>query len=249
MAGQHELLTSNDKLETHTMTTSTITTLSYPPSSTTFAFPPSHSFPPFWTIQPTLSTRAAQFRKWAALILAYCQHQRLFSLTLTDALQTPLFHNSALRKRLTLGEAREIIDWMCSKDGDGRAEWIGAGEGRSKERAWIWWRSVDEWGEEIREWVRWSFLCFWACERDLKDLVALDEILPGKRALTLFPTQVEATGQKNTVLTLYELAEGESTTGQGKASSSDDPILTALRLPWSGPGGATARAGRISEAR
>ncbi|MCJ1382159.1 hypothetical protein MMC17_005271 [Xylographa soralifera] len=155
----------------------TTTTLAPPPSSSTFAFPPSHSFPPFWTLQPTLSTRAAQFRKWAALILAYCQHQRLFSLTLTDALQTPLFHNSTLHKRLTLGEAREVIDWMCSKEGDGRAEWIGAGEGRSKERAWIWWRSVEEWGEGIREWV-------------------------------------EATGQKNTVLTLYELTEGESTDGQ-----------------------------------
>ncbi|MCJ1292242.1 hypothetical protein MMC34_003792 [Xylographa carneopallida] len=155
-------------------TTTTTTSISSP---LTFVFPPSHSFPPFWTLQPTLSTRAAQFRKWSALILAYCQHQRLFSLTLTDAIQTPLFHNGALHKRLTLGEAREVIDWMCSKDGDGRAEWIGAGEGRGKERAWIWWRSVEEWGEGIREWV-------------------------------------EATGQKNTVLTLYELTEGESTVDQ-----------------------------------
>ncbi|MCJ1401139.1 hypothetical protein MMC11_004351 [Xylographa trunciseda] len=155
----------------------TITTTLPDSSSTTFNFPPSHSFPPFWTIQPTLSTRAAQYRKWAALILAYCQHQRLYSLTLTDALQTPLFHNSTLHKRLTLGEARQVIDWMCSTDGDGRAEWIVAGDGRGKERAWIWWRSVEEWGESIREWV-------------------------------------EATGQKNTVLTLYELVEGESTVDQ-----------------------------------
>jgi ESCRT-II complex subunit VPS25 len=142
--------------------------------ATTFTYPPIYSFPPFWTLQPTLSTRSAQFRKWSSLILSYCSNQRLFRLHLSEALSTPLFHNSTLTKRLILGEARELIDWMCSAEGDKRAEWIGEGK---KEVCWIWWRGLEEWGDLVAGWV-------------------------------------EETGQKNTVLTVYELLEGEGTVGQ-----------------------------------
>jgi len=143
-----------------------------------FAFPPIYHFPPFWTPQPTLSTRRAQLRKWSSLILSYCQHQRLLRLSLTDALQTPLFHNKELKKRLTLAEAREIIEWMCREEGGKQAEWVAGGKEGGKEVCWIWWRGVEEWAEMVAGWV-------------------------------------EETGQKGTVLTLYEITEGEGTMGQG----------------------------------
>ncbi|MCJ1475940.1 hypothetical protein MMC13_004604 [Lambiella insularis] len=161
-----------------------------------FSFPPITSFPPFYTLQPTLSTRSAQLSKWAALILAYCAHYRIFCLTLTDALDTPLFHNKTLKKRLTLAEVREVVDWICGKEGGGRAEWVagkGDASGARKERAWIWWRSVEAWGEGIVGWV-------------------------------------ESTGQKNTVLTLYELMEGESTIGQDFHGMDPDVLQRALQM-------------------
>jgi len=43
---------------------------------------------------------------------------------------------------------------------------------------WVWWRSVEEWGTLIEEWVA-------------------------------------ETGQKGSVLTLYELTESDATVGQG----------------------------------
>ncbi|KAA6411079.1 MAG: hypothetical protein FRX48_05390 [Lasallia pustulata] len=84
----------------------------------------------------------------------------------------PLFHNSELRKRLSLHDAREVVDWMTRQEGSERAEWIGK-EGE-KSVAWIYWRRPEEWAEVLGDWV-------------------------------------EETGQKNTVLTLYELTEGDST--------------------------------------
>ncbi|RMZ82778.1 hypothetical protein DV738_g1491, partial [Chaetothyriales sp. CBS 135597] len=143
--------------------------LSPPP----FSFPTHYSFPPFFTPQPTLQTRQAQLRRWSMLIQAYCRHQRVYSLNLASALDTPLFHNTAIRKRVSLQHAKDIIDFMSSPDGDARAEW----RGPDKTAAWIWWRTPDEWAELISTWV-------------------------------------DETGQKNVVLTLYELVEGEATVSQ-----------------------------------
>ncbi|MCJ1236510.1 hypothetical protein MMC14_004491 [Varicellaria rhodocarpa] len=141
-------------------------------SSDTFTFPRDYTFPPFWSIQPTFATRQDQFQKWSSLIQAYCRQKRILRLMLVDALNTPLFHNAQLRKRLTLLEAREIVDWMTREEGDKRAEWIGKESERGS--AWIYWKRPEEWAEAFSSWV-------------------------------------EETAQKNTVLTLYELTEGEVT--------------------------------------
>ncbi|MCJ1311477.1 hypothetical protein MMC25_005149 [Agyrium rufum] len=152
-----------------------------PSSASSFPFPPYYSFPPFWTPQPTVATRQAQLHKWSSLIQSYCRAKRIWNLTLVDALETPLFHNARLRKRLTLGEVRDVVDWMTKEEGGRRAEWVGkAGErlgGAGGGTAWIYWRRPEEWAEVIAGWV-------------------------------------DETGQKNTVLTLYELTEGEGVTAQ-----------------------------------
>jgi ESCRT-II complex subunit VPS25 len=121
-------------------------------------FPKSYAFPPFFTLQPTVQTRHAQLVKWSLLTQRYCRHHRLWKLRLPDALATPLFHNQALNKRLSLRDARAVIDFMASSaEGDGRAEWITGtgtgGGGGEKVEAWIWWRRPEEWGALIAEWV------------------------------------------------------------------------------------------------
>ena len=151
----------------------------------TFTFPSRYSFPPFFTAQPTHSTRQAQLQRWSDLIQRYCRHHKIYLLHLQTALDTPLFHNAALRKRLSLNDVRAVIDFMATPSstssaagaasgGDGRAEWV---ESSQRGSAWIWWRKPEEWGNLIASWV-------------------------------------DDTGQKGVVLTLYELVEGEVTTGQ-----------------------------------
>ncbi|PMD55661.1 ESCRT-II complex, vps25 subunit [Hyaloscypha bicolor E] len=120
-----------------------------------FAFPSSYSFPPFFTRQPNTSTHHAQLQKWSSLVQAYCRHHRLFKLSLTDSLDSDLFHNKKIGKRLGREDAREVVEFMRK---EGRAEWVvddkgktrGAGEGGE---FWVWWRNVEEWAGLIAEWV------------------------------------------------------------------------------------------------
>ncbi|KAJ5086622.1 hypothetical protein NUU61_007929 [Penicillium alfredii] len=122
-------------------------------TETAFSFPSTYNFPPFFTPQPNTNTRHDQLKKWAALIQAWCRHHRQQRLALIDAVESPLFHNAALRKRLDLREARAIVDWMAKTEeeggGGGRAEWIDAG----RTVAWIWWRQPAEWADLLAEWI------------------------------------------------------------------------------------------------
>ncbi|KAF2691204.1 ESCRT-II complex, vps25 subunit [Lentithecium fluviatile CBS 122367] len=159
-----------------------------PPSSTpainpsTFQFPPIHAFPPFYTLQPNPTTRSSQLSSWSSLIQAYCRHNHLFSLTLADALSTPLFSNTTISRKLSLRDAKAIVQWMTTAEGGSRAEWIGASgkggkggtDGEGSGRCWVYWRRPEEWAGALEEWV-------------------------------------ERTGQKGTVLTLYEIVESDAT--------------------------------------
>ena len=114
-----------------------------------YVFPRAYHFPPFYTPQPNSLTRAAQLRQWSNFIQSYCRHHRIFKLSLIDAIESPLFNNVPLRKRIDIGEAKYIIDYMASKEGDGRAEWTGP----DKNFAWIWWRKPEEWADLMATWV------------------------------------------------------------------------------------------------
>lgn len=117
--------------------------------SSEYAFPRAYNFPPFFTPQPNALTRAAQLRQWSSLVQSYCRHHRLFKISLIDAVDTPLFHNARLKKRLGSKDAKDIVDYMVSREGDERAEWTGA----DKASAWIWWRKPEEWASVVEGWV------------------------------------------------------------------------------------------------
>ncbi len=156
------------------MAASILSSLSSAPSFT-FPFPPNYSFPPFFTLQPNTQTRSAQLSKWSSLVQSYCRHHRIFTILLPDALESTLFSNAKLRRRLAAQDVRAVLDYMASNEGENRAEWMGPAT--EKASAWIWWRKPEEWAGLLEGWV-------------------------------------EGTGQKATVLTLYELVEGEATEGQ-----------------------------------
>lgn len=160
------------------------------PPPAPFPFPREYSFPAFFTRQTNLNTLHAQLVKWAALVLAYCRHHRIFKLPLSpdsssssaattvaatsgpSASADELFHNRRLNRRLALADVREVIDFMRK---DGRAEYVSEGG----DVVWVYWRTPEEWGALIEAWV-------------------------------------DGTGQKGTVLTLYELVEGEGTVSTGE---------------------------------
>ncbi|KAJ5595373.1 uncharacterized protein N7459_001581 [Penicillium hispanicum] len=149
------------------------------PSPAPFAFPRTYNFPPFFSPQPNTDTRHSQLQKWSSLIQAWCRHHRMYRLSLVEAIESPLFHNAALRKRLDLREARAVLDWMAKSEEEGgggrRAEWIEASAAGANQApktvAWVWWRRPEEWADVIADWV-------------------------------------EGTGQRGAVLTVYELIEG-----------------------------------------
>ncbi|KAF2745401.1 ESCRT-II complex, vps25 subunit [Sporormia fimetaria CBS 119925] len=171
------------------MTTHTNPSTSLDPDNTTFKFPSHYSFPPFFTLQPVHTTRTSQLHSWSRLIQSYCQHHHLWTLSLTDALPSPLFTNTHLSRSLSLRDAREIISWMTTSEAGRRAEWTSPTSSTSstsststtsgdredqKTRCYIFWRRPEEWASVIEEWV-------------------------------------DRTGQKGSVLTLYEIVESEST--------------------------------------
>ncbi|OLN85293.1 Vacuolar protein-sorting-associated protein 25 [Colletotrichum chlorophyti] len=57
-----------------------------------------------------------------------------------------LFHNKTLNKRLSLADAREVLEFMRK---DGRAEPLPA----STDVFWIYWRTPDEWAAAIEGWI------------------------------------------------------------------------------------------------
>ena len=150
-------------------------------TTTTFQFPPHYSFPPFFTLQPVATTRSSQLSSWSSFIQSYCRFHHIFSLSLIDALSTPLFHNKTLSRQLSLRDAKAILTWMSSPEGGSRAEPISPSGSKGKKAAeegeggrfWIYWRRPEEWAAALEEWV-------------------------------------DRTGQKGVVLTLYEIVEGEA---------------------------------------
>ncbi|KAK5012032.1 putative vacuolar protein-sorting-associated protein [Cryomyces antarcticus] len=183
---------------TLTTTTTTATTL---PS--TFPLPSRTSFPPFYTLQPNLETRTRQLTLWSSLIQSYCAHQRLAKLSLASALASPLFRNDALGRRLSLLDARAVLDWMCSAEGGGRAEWLrekpssgasaggAAGPALQKNTCYVYYHTPAEWADLLYGWV-------------------------------------ESTGQRGAVLTLYELVQGDAGRGMEWEGLDQDVLFKAL---------------------
>ncbi|KUI55696.1 Vacuolar protein-sorting-associated protein 25 [Cytospora mali] len=137
-----------------------------------FQFPREYYFPAFFTRQTNLNTLHAQLVKWSSLVLSYCQHHRIFKLSLSPTSSTAtatattistssntatvdteeLFHNRRLNRRLALADVREVIDFMRR---DGRAEYVGKeeeGKGGG-DVVWVYWRTPEEWAGLIEGWV------------------------------------------------------------------------------------------------
>ncbi|KAI1454448.1 ESCRT-II complex, vps25 subunit [Annulohypoxylon moriforme] len=197
-------------------TTSTPSSLPNPASSSitttssTFDFPREYNFPPFFTKQTNLTTLHAQLEKWSSLILSYCRHHRLFRLSLSyeGSPYEDLFRNRRLNKSLRLADAREVLDFMRR---EGRAEPVSSGSGGGGISSIGNIGGIGGGKEAAGDvfWIYWKTPEEWA------------ELVEG---------WVEETAQKNSVLTLYELTEGEGTKGTEFHGLDPDILQKALQV-------------------
>lgn len=166
-----------------------------------FPFPREYFFPAFFTRQPNLTIHHAQLTKWSSLVLAYARHHRIFRLALSAAADSDLFYNRQLDRRLAPPDIREVVDFMRK---DGRAEYLqpgdaGAGGGSS---------SSNGDASSIAASTA-------AAGAGAGDVVLIYWRKPQEWA-ALIEAYVDETAQKGSVLTVYELTEGENTRGTGE---------------------------------
>lgn len=164
-----------------------------------FNFPREYYFPPFFTRQTNLTTHHAQLTKWSSLVLSYCRHHRIFKLSLsgsgssnTNGPPSSAAPGGATATTTTGPGADELfhnkkIDRRLSVADVKEVIEFMRRDGRAE--------YVGGSGGGDVVWVYWRTPEEWA---------------------TLIEGWVEDTAQKGSVLTLYELTEGEGTRGAGK---------------------------------
>ncbi|KAL7938518.1 ESCRT-II complex subunit domain-containing protein [Trichoderma chlorosporum] len=191
-----------------TATTSSSSPLPPQPSSSSspsssFPFPREYFFPAFFTRQTNLTIHHAQLTKWSALVLAYARHHRLFRVALSAAADSDLFFNRAIDRRLAPPDIREVLDFMRK---DGRAEFVRPGSGTGPADASS---SSDSAAAGDVVFLYWRKPEEWAA---------------------LVEAYVEETAQKGSVLTVYELTEGENTRGTEFHGMDNQVLMKALNV-------------------
>lgn len=86
-----------------------------------FKFPPIYSYPPFWTIQINPKTRQKQLEFWSNLICAFMASINKTEMDTVTTMETPLFKNAKLGKKLSKESVDIIIEFMISQN---KAKWL-----------------------------------------------------------------------------------------------------------------------------
>lgn len=115
------------------------------PAGAEYKFPPFHSFPPSFTVQPVDGTRSKQVQLWCDLIRDYCRVHRIFWLDIASDHARRLFLNKAIDRRLS---GDDIIYYLGQLVARGDAEWNAV-----KTQCLVYWRRPSEWGELIFQWI------------------------------------------------------------------------------------------------
>lgn len=137
-------------------TTHAPSTSAYTPSvstSNTFNFPTHTTFPPFYTLQPNLTTRARQLELWSTFITTYCAHHHIFRLSLSS-LPPDLFNNTHIKRTLKSADIRTVLDYMSKPDNGPRIEWVASTtKGEQSSSCYVYWRTPGEWADMLYGWV------------------------------------------------------------------------------------------------
>ncbi|EMG47943.1 VPS25 Vacuolar protein-sorting-associated protein 25 [Candida maltosa Xu316] len=155
--------------------------MSVPP----FEFPKIYSFPPLYTLQPNLTIQSQQLDSWINIILQYCQHYKITTLTLditpkksqsltSDQITTlpSILTNKTINRTINQEFKQKIINHLLHLK---KAEYVNPKN--PSLGMFVYWRSLEEWGSILYDYI-------------------------------------DETGQKGSVLTIYELTkndDGDST--------------------------------------
>lgn len=168
-----------------------------------FSFPWEYSFPPFFTRQTNLATHHAQLVKWSSLILSYCRHHRIYKLSLSPS-SSSMNPSSSPPSSTEQQPAPGADELFHNRRLDKRLSIADIKETidfmRKDGRA----DYVGGAGGDV-VWIYWRTPEEWA---------------------TLVEEWVDGTAQKGTVLTLYELTEGDATIGAGTSC-----LLSLFHVP------------------
>uniref|UniRef100_A0A8D0BM05 Vacuolar protein-sorting-associated protein 25 n=1 Tax=Salvator merianae TaxID=96440 RepID=A0A8D0BM05_SALMN len=119
---------------------------SAPEAMMSFEWPWQYSFPPFFTLQPNVDTRQKQLTAWCSLVLSYCRVNKIYTMTIAEAQESPLFNNWKLQRKLPLESILVVLEELRKK---GNLEWLD----KNKSSFLIMWRHPEEWGKLIYQWV------------------------------------------------------------------------------------------------
>lgn len=170
------------------------------PTPAPFTFPREYFFPAFFTRQTNLTTLHAQLVKWSTLVLSYCRYHRIFKLSLSQtsptttatATTTATTTNATHLDTEELFHNRRLGRRLAPADVREVVEFMRK-DGRAE---WVGGEGGAARGAGDVVWVYWRTPEEWAA---------------------LIEGWVDETAQKGTVLTLYELTEGEGTRGTGES--------------------------------
>ncbi|XP_063239127.1 vacuolar protein-sorting-associated protein 25 [Bacillus rossius redtenbacheri] len=147
-------------------------------------WPWQYSFPPFFTIQPHAETRAKQIQAWRSLVLDYHRSVKQSVLDVREAERSPLFNNTAINRQLPRDGILAVLEDLAKTK---NAEPLD----KSKNRWYVYWHTLEEWGDAVYEWAR-------------------------------------GAGLLNAVCTLFELTQGDDTSGQEFHGLDSEVMVKAL---------------------
>lgn len=104
------------------------------------------NFPPFFTIQPNIDTRKKQLEAWCQLVLAVQKQKKSYALDVNEA-QNSIFANKEINRKLSLDGIHMVLEELRKT---GHLEWK---DPKSKKECLIMWRSPEQWGKLIYEYI------------------------------------------------------------------------------------------------
>lgn len=122
-----------------------------------FTFPKIHGFPPFYTKQQNSTVLENQLNEWCSLILAYCEHYRIFSLLPLGAAmgeqanisKPPLFKNNEVERTAPPELVKSIFNHLIHKLERGAY----ANPKQQDAGILVFWRTPEEWARILHDHV------------------------------------------------------------------------------------------------
>lgn len=93
-----------------------------------------------------MDTRERQCKMWTDVILAYCKSKGLYSISLGELYASEICQNQSINRKLSMDSLTQICDWM-------EANKFGEYTSQSKERVFVYWRSIQELAQAIHNWA------------------------------------------------------------------------------------------------